>query len=173
MTMYQTFRGSFKDMSTHSRISCPVRTLILASLTAFCISGCGGGGGDVPDLGTVTGTVTLGGAPLADAQVVFQPTKGRPSSGVTDSDGYYELIYNADNNGATVGTHKVSISTYREESPDDGSDDIIVPESVPAVYNTDTTLTSQVEAGSNEFDFALEEGEVIQPGEENDDDDDE
>jgi hypothetical protein len=127
---------------------------IVAPALLVCL-GCGGG-----DVGYVEGTVTMDGAPLPDAIVTFQPEGGRPSSGRTDENGYYELIYTRGKKGAIPGKHTVTISTLQEGDPDAGGES--VPEKVPAKYNTDTELTADVKAGRNDFDFDLSsEGEIV------------
>jgi hypothetical protein len=118
---------------------------------ALFVAGCGGGG---PDLGQVTGTVTLDGTPLADAEVQFQPSEGAPSNGTTDGSGHYELKFTRDKKGALLGTHTVQIfaSTYAE---DEDGNEFELPQKVPARYNTESELTRNVEAGNNTFDFSL------------------
>ncbi len=122
-------------------------------MMAFTLCGCGESA-DHPDLGRVTGVVTLDGAPLPGAVVGFQPVQGRPSSGLTDNEGRYTLLYTADAQGAIIGTHTVSISTERYADQPDGSSQL-VPEKIPAKYNKKTTLTQEVKAGSNQFNFEL------------------
>lgn len=131
----------------------------------IALVGCGGAG-DYPDMGEVTGTVTMDGKPLPDALVTFQPEGGRPSSGVTDEDGYYELIYSAQMKGAKSGDHMVSISTYLPPGPgDDGMFSEGSPETVPVQYNTKTVLTRKV-TGNMTFDFELESSGKIDAHEE-------
>ncbi|MHC2070886.1 hypothetical protein ACYFX5_25730 [Bremerella sp. T1] len=84
-------------------------------LVAFCVSlslsvlpGCFSGS-SVP-VGPVSGVVTKDGQPLADATVTFFPESGRPSIGMTDESGRYELLFTESVNGAMVGLHKVNIS---------------------------------------------------------------
>ena len=128
-------------------------------LLLLVCTGCGGGPTDYPDMGTVSGTVTMDGQPLVDARIAFQPEGNRPSYGVTDSSGYYTLTYSATKEGAKVGKHKVSISTFRDEG--DPEDPQITAETVPNKYNTKSELTAMVEGGSNTFDFALtSDGEI-------------
>jgi len=56
------------------------------------------------------GTVTLDGAAVADAAVLFQPTAGGPAaSGQTDVSGNYELRTN-NRPGAVEGEHRVAVS---------------------------------------------------------------
>ncbi|MBA3316252.1 MAG: carboxypeptidase regulatory-like domain-containing protein [Planctomycetota bacterium] len=100
----------------------------------------------------MTGTVTMDGKPLPQALVRFLPQDGvvnRPSTGVTEIDGTYRLLYSAREEGAVVGPAKIEISTGDPEQP-------MYPETVPAKYNAETTLSREVEAGSNVFDFELE-----------------
>lgn len=110
-------------------------------------------------MGTVTGTVKADGKPLANATVTFypQPT-GRPSSGKTDENGQYKLIYSADENGAIVGEHQVRISTA-----DDGGDyGKSKPETLPSKYNIATELKKEVKPGKNVIDFDLDyKGKII------------
>src|SRR5688572_29811168 len=100
------------------------------------ISGCGSGGSDAPELGAVSGTVTLNGQPLAGATVTFQPEQGRASSGVTDASGRYQLQYTADTSGAKVGKHAVTITTGGTAAAEGGSDR---SEQLPARYNVEST----------------------------------
>ncbi len=95
----------------------------------------------------VTGTVLFDGQPLPDARVVFQPTAGgRPSLGTTGADGSYTLRYMEGAEGAITGPHKVLISTFIE--PDTDSSDPVKqagrPERIPAEYNTQSTLTTDL-----------------------------
>ncbi len=116
------------------------------------LTGCGSGG---PDLGRVEGTVTLDGKPLEGALVEFQPREeGVPSYGRTDASGQYQLQFGVDQPGAMVGTHTVRITTGGMESTGEGPA-VAVPERVPAKYNVQSTLTREVESGSNTIDFEL------------------
>ena len=121
---------------------------------------------DMPDTGRVTGTATLDGVPLASARVSFTPTTARPSYGTTDADGRYELTYIRDTKGAAVGEHTVRITTGGEVEEDvdvdadtaqsgEAGGPTYIPESVPAKYNEETTLSAIVEPGDNVIDFEL------------------
>lgn len=127
--------------------------VILLAMATFVLCGCGGTG-DQPELGKVSGVITLDGAPLADANVEFRPERGRPSSAITTSDGNYVLLYTKDTQGALIGIHSVLISTQGYAPQPDGST-IPVPEKIPAKYHQETTLTREVKAGTNQFDFDL------------------
>lgn len=135
---------------------------MIVAVTAVSVSGCGGGPGDYPDMGTVYGTVTMDGQPLPKASVTFMPTTpgDRNSRAVTDEDGYYELTYSATVKGAKVGQHKVSVATARTGNPNDPADKPS-PETVPNKYNSKTELTATVESGSNELNFEVtSDGEI-------------
>jgi hypothetical protein len=124
------------------------------------------GCGDSPEnLSTVTGQVTLDGAPLEGALVEFTPNDaGSPSYGRTDAQGKYELRFNREHEGATLGNNQVRISSYDAGDPEGDPPRPAVPEKVPARYNVKTELTKTVESGDNTIDFALEgSGEIISP----------
>lgn len=95
------------------------------------------------------GTVTLDGAPLAGALVVFTPDgPGRSAVATTDQAGRYELTFLRDIVGANVGAHTVRITTATE---DRGGKEI-----PPDRYHTKTELVAAVEPGRNTIDFPLE-----------------
>lgn len=132
----------------------PLVLLVVCGLPLLAlVSGCGKPA-HIPDLGEVSGTVTLDGQPLADATVSFSPAEGRPSFGKTDAAGQYSLSFVGDHTGAIVGPHTVRISTEQYIEREDGSTDF-VKESVPPGYNTQSTLAVSVEPGENTFDFDL------------------
>lgn len=120
---------------------------------AVFLGSIGCGGADLPELGTVTGKVTLDGKPLAGVMVQFHPlSEGRPGSGVTDKDGNYVLTYDGGAKGTKVGPNKVEINTiWPDGEPEPGQN-----EQIPAKYNSATTLQEVIKKGSNAFDFALQ-----------------
>lgn len=115
---------------------------------AAALCGCG----DNMYLVAVSGIVTLDGKPLANARVLFRPAVGRPSSGMTGSDGSYSLHYTADRPGVLAGDHLVSISTATDEDADGGRG----KELIPARYNSKTTLRVSVDSSHPTQNFALE-----------------
>ena len=126
-------------------MSSDYRRLILSCLLSIAASGCSQD--DRPALAPVSGSVTLDGQPLERAAVLFRPTEGRASRGLTDAEGRFELTYLRDIKGAILGSHQVSITTRTEIDPE---------ERIPQKYNVRTTLTREVEDKQNEFEFALE-----------------
>jgi len=120
----------------------------MAMLISVSLARCGGG--ETANVGSVSGTVTLDGRPLASASIVFQPEKGRPASGGTDDNGYYSLSYSNNQSGAIVGPCQVTISTAFEN--EDGK---VSPERVPANYSQPGVLTADVKSGSDEYNRAV------------------
>ncbi len=117
---------------------------------AVSLLGCGGGG-DKPQLATVSGQVTLDGNPLANVSVVFESENGQVSYGGTDSTGKYELSFRDGAKGAEVGKNTVRISTVLDHPEPPGYKDPI-----PAKYNADSTLSVEVQPGPNTHNFELQ-----------------
>jgi hypothetical protein len=145
---------------------------IAAACCLVCLAtiGCGPKG---PELGSVTGKVTLDGKPVTNGLVTFMPAAGgRPATGKTNTSGQYELL-GVDGKGALLGQHRVTVTTLQEvvaaaemssDSPEyakqavaDPSDydSAAVVEPIPARYNTNTELTFEVKSGSNVIDLEL------------------
>ena len=114
-------------------------------LVACLLSGCDDGR---PEIAPVTGAVTLDGAPLPGATVVFTPRDPglKPSRAVTNDAGRYELTYLRDIKGAVVGTHEVRITTRTEHKP---------VERLPARYHSDTEIEAEVSPDGGEINFDL------------------
>lgn len=140
------------------------RLLIPILLLAVAAIGCA----ELPyEVAKVSGRVTLDGEPLGNASVRFHPQAsasggalvGPGSIGQTDADGYYELMTYKGEDGAVVGSHKVSVSTYAGELVDpDNSDEVRVvsEERIPMRYRGRSVLTFEVLASqSNTADFKL------------------
>ncbi len=145
----------------HRSIKCSCLYLILI-LPLSIIVGCSSKADDQPDIGQVTGVITVNAQPLEGATVKFSPENGRPSTGTTDALGKYELFYIRDTKGASIGKHKVIISKMIDKPFPSGK--ILTPEekvsgnkeeSIIKKYNTNTTLTANVKAGANTFDFKI------------------
>jgi hypothetical protein len=110
------------------------------------------GRGNLPNLGSVTGKVTLDSKPLANATVRFIPLddEGRQerkgasvAMGVTDDSGRYRLFYVKDTYGAATGKNRVEINAM----------DTAGHERVPRDFNGQSTLLREVKSGSQTFDF--------------------
>ncbi len=143
--------------------------LIVVGISMFFQQGCGGS--DQPELGQVTGTITLDGKPLSGIAVVFQPDSGRPARGMTDAEGKYELTYIRETKGTKVGPNRVEIAPSEDgeaeelEIADENADEESKSATkrtksgkptIPARYNLRSELRADVKAGKNTFDFKLE-----------------
>lgn len=128
----------------------------------------------------VSGTITLKGAPVAGAQVVFTSKGGaaRNAIGTTDDQGKYQLTTFDQNDGAVIGSHSVTVSmaTTSEEASNASAEDPTAAYGsamdaaasgaapadegpIPSKYAAPGTsgLEAEVtEDGSNEFNFDLE-----------------
>ncbi len=149
-------------------------SVALGLVSLVCL-GCGSG---APDLGEVTGTVTLDGQPAANVLVTFTPDAGgRPSTATTDDAGKYTLGF-GDAVGALIGTHKVKVTSmgvakddvdtkmtsdsgsYEDMAMGKGGDAAMYnnadqAEKIPAKYNTATELTFEVKSGGNTYDIKM------------------
>jgi hypothetical protein len=114
---------------------------------------------NLPPLGQVTGKVTMGGQPLANATVRFAPKDpiygegqngkhlaASVSMGMTDDAGRYTLLYVKDANGAYVGQHKVTIEAQ----------DAAGRQRVRSDFNSRSTLLRDVKPGSQTMDFDVQ-----------------
>jgi hypothetical protein len=144
------------------------RRFAIASLTSFlltsvllvALTGCGSSG---PEIAYVTGKVTMDGKPLPNAAVVFVPENGRPAGARTDEDGTYVLNFAQGRKGAIPGASTIRIMTFRDADQDENGQPIPgSPETVPARYNTESTLTFEVvPKKKNVANFDLESGGAI------------
>ena len=132
------------------------KILPLAFVFLLPLAGCSGGA-NLPELGQVSGTVTLDGQPLDGATIEFVPEKGRPSSAITDESGNYKLRFSATTNGAVLGKHDVAIRSFRDPVSAEGDQPGVEgrDELLPARYHENSELTAEVAAGSNTIDFTL------------------
>lgn len=117
------------------------------SSVVVCLLLCGCGGvSDQPELGYVSGKVTLDGEPLAGVIISFQPDTGRAASDETDAEGHYDLEYRYKVPGCKVGPNTVSFAWptgFEGGRP------------IPEKYAGRSELKVDVAAGSNEFDWDL------------------
>jgi hypothetical protein len=158
--------------------------VVLLLLVVALVVGCQPAGADRPATFKVTGTVTMGGAPLEGASVMFVPKTppGNAASGITDASGKYALSTFGGDDGAVPGDYFVVVRKYEAAAPATGGtaapaggeveqDADFTGEAVteegaknllPEKYASPATsgFTATVEAKDNSFDFPLEGGEA-------------
>jgi hypothetical protein len=120
-----------------------------ACLAAF--AGCG------PTIGSISGTVTAGGQPIENGIISFSPTDGKGAPITVDiKAGQYSA------QGVVAGPKQVQISApvVTGRRPEYNGPDApmveITEESIPAKYNTDSTLTFDLKPGANQKDWTVE-----------------
>jgi len=120
------------------------------------VAGCGRSG---PAMLRVTGVVVTDDGPLADAEVMFIPTGGRPASGRTDDGGRFTLSTFAPGDGAVLGEHVVTVS---KEVPADTKAEgpyVEYTQVVPEAYvrpQTSPLRATVAKDGPKDFSFRLE-----------------
>lgn len=129
-----------------------------------CVSaGCGGSGIAEPELATVTGVVTVDGAPGANLIVTFEPqvkdpqnqkNVGAPSTAQTDDEGTYELNYKG-RKGAVVGKHIVRIVPIAGGGPAGGEAAVAIGLEIPPQYGSESNVIREVQEGDNSIDLEV------------------
>ena len=134
----------------------------VAILAAINFNGCSSSG---PELGDVTGKVTLDGRPVAGASITFRPQgeKGSTSYGGTNSEGAYTLMFTRDKNGAMPGEYFVDIETTKlkkrdiEDLKSQGQPEPPPFVAIPKKYRGAEQLKATVKAGEkNVINFELD-----------------
>jgi hypothetical protein len=150
---------------------------VVAAVWGVALAGCGGEEAvDNLPRQAVSGSVTLDGKPLASGSIQFVPAGAAEGSaggvGVTAGakieNGRYEIDRG---HGPVPGTYKVAINSAPVTPTEPAKDTSVSPggrrdakarakempkETLPAKYNSKTTLEAQVkEGGSNTFDFPM------------------
>ena len=128
----------------HRRVSA---RSIAGALSACLIAGCGGGA----PTADVSGSVTLDGRPLADAQVQFVPATDANLGtlvGTTDPGGTFSISRDAAGGPALAGSYVVLVSKPVGAGGGMGA---VVKNDVPDVYQdrNRTPLKADLKAGSN------------------------
>jgi hypothetical protein len=128
----------------------------LALLSCLVAAGCGG------NRASVQGTITYDDQLVDGGRIFFLPDgepAGRPAVHATIEQGKYDLPAA---HGPEFGKHRVEIVWHKKPGgkpmgqpgdPGYSTDDLV--QTLPAVYNSKSTLTADVKPGRNTFDFAL------------------
>ncbi|WP_339728516.1 hypothetical protein [uncultured Gimesia sp.] len=135
-------------------------------LLLLTLSACGGGS-DGPELGIVTGTVTLNEQPVSGALVSFVPnatknTTGPASTATTDAGGKFTLKAPGNRDGAVIGFHRVGVQCpgvvgVNVSTPDGGSGSATDNCKVPAKYTdpNKSGITVEIKSGENDIPIKL------------------
>lgn len=110
------------------------------------LSGCGGSS-DQPDLGSVSGVVTLDGKPVVGVNVVFKPDIGRAAAANTDAEGKFTLQYLDGVDGCKLGPNTVSFDWPPGATSAVG---------IPTKYTDSAQFKFDIKAGSNTCDLKME-----------------
>ena len=125
---------------------------LIAALSLVGLAGCGR---------SVQGTVTLDGAPVEEGVIEFTPKQGAGGAGTTGGpivNGKYTL---SSAKAPAPGSYRVEVHWRKKTGrrvPTPGDPDVPMDETVetvPANYNSVSTLTADVTSGGNTFDFPL------------------
>lgn len=107
----------------------------------------------------VTGTLTMSGQPVENAQVMFNPKRGRYAEGVTDATGRFTLSTAKAGDGAMPGEYTVTLAEYYppDKPPALPKGGGLLPSRFPVKYAdpAKSPLTATIERGAKN-DFALE-----------------
>ena len=129
------------------------------SLLAFSLAGCGGS-----HLASVTGKVTYDGEPVPDGEVTLIANAAKNDeqavSGARIENGVYSIPAAK---GVVVGTCRVEITGGQKtgkqlKAVPPALEGTMIDETehyIPAVYNKASTLTAEIQSGSNEINFDL------------------
>src|SRR5262245_19121507 len=96
------------------------RSAVIGGVCLMFLVGCGESGPAQPKTYPVSGTVMYNGQRVAAAKVTFM-TEGaaKAATGITDSEGKFQLSTYSANDGAIAGDHKITV--IKEEAPAAGS----------------------------------------------------
>jgi hypothetical protein len=135
--------------------------LVVLTFSIGFVAGCGGDATGPPTV-TVSGVVTLDGAPLAQAAVAFSKTPEHVGRAQTDESGNFELKAEVGENRVTISKKEGGEAVDEEEDGLDTGDeggtgaDAESGELVPAEYSGGTGVPFTVpEGGTTEANFAI------------------
>ncbi|HUG19828.1 MAG TPA: carboxypeptidase-like regulatory domain-containing protein [Planctomycetaceae bacterium] len=115
------------------------------SLLCLVFAGCSGGAADRPDLYPVSGTVMYNGDPVEGATVSFISEKApRAASGITNSEGKFQLSTFDVNDGAVAGTHTITVRKMEA-----GATPAMTKEEEAKMLNDPTAMANQMTQGGN------------------------
>jgi hypothetical protein len=140
----------YGSLNTPKRKGSAVYRLVAILFTVLTITGC-----SEPTVGTVSGTVTVDGAPAKSGSIAFFPLDGRSStSGATIVDGQYTTKVAPGTARVEIHVPKVIGQRKAYDTPDSPMMEI-VGEALPAKYHDASELTLDVKPGENRQDYDL------------------
>jgi len=137
--------GDFRYIRSRTRISRTIlkhgNGFLMVALASLAITGCGGKDDVGPSLTPVSGTVTLDGEPLPDADIVFhfkgsKPEKYVGASSRSDSEGRFQ-VKSGKQLGIIPGRHKVTVARSNSDAQPE------VPEKYSSLDTTDLELEAK------------------------------
>jgi len=130
---------------------------VSAALLCFGMLSWNAGCAPSGEQGTVTGTVTLDGTPLADGAVRFVPVAGdAPTSGANIEEGTFTAEVPFGEMRVEFTAAKIVGTREMYEGAPDSPVVNVVEELLPAKYNVRSELMLDVKQGSQEASFSLE-----------------
>jgi hypothetical protein len=131
--------------------SCTTK-LLSALLLAATFAGCS----SKPAGGTVKGTVTLDGQPLAAGQILFVAVdQGSPTAETTITGGQFEILVPPGEKRVEIRSPKITGKRKAYNTPDSPTVDTVV-ELLPAKYNVNSELKMTVDGSVHEQKFDLQ-----------------
>jgi hypothetical protein len=128
-----------------------IQTSLSALLLTLALGGCSA----KSQSGTVKGSVTLDGQPLATGKILFAAADGvAPAAEATVTAGQYESIVPLGSKRVEIRAPKVTGQKKMYDTPDSPTVDTVV-ELLPAKYNVNSELTMTVEGAEQEQNFDL------------------
>jgi hypothetical protein len=125
----------------------------VAACGALLIVGCSD-----PNVGVVTGSITVDGTPAKSGSIAFFPVNGKSSiAGAEIIDGHYRAEVAVGSSNVEIRVPKIVGRKKLYDTPDSPIKDIMT-ESLPGKYNDATELTLDVQPGVNEQDYELTSG---------------
>jgi hypothetical protein len=125
--------------------------LLVGTILTFFLMGCG----QREEKATVSGSVTLDGAPLQSGQIRFVAVDGQtPTAGAAIAGGKFTTSPPPGEKKVEISAPKVTGKQKMYDTPDSPTVDV-VEELLPPRYNVQTELTMTVEPGEQENNFEL------------------
>lgn len=137
--------------------------MLISGILTLALVGCGGPKGEQLAVIPAVGTVTLDGAPLADADVMAIPVADTPGMGGmarTDSAGSFSLVHMRGEKGLPPGTYQVKVSLRKNPDGSVPPVDDQTPEIESQAVETLPPIYSKLENSVLTFSLAADGGPI-------------